>query len=113
MSDMPCRCHCPPFHFADYTTVEIGEDKTNGRYGEVTVHICKLCGTHWLRYFVEYEHRSGAGRWYRGVVEAHLIDKIRTEDAVRYLESLPAYYFGGSYFGTTGREGRGQVFVDG
>lgn len=112
MSDAPCRCHCPPFHFADYITIENGEDKTNGRYGEVTVQTCKLCGTHWLRYFVEYEHRSGSGRWYRGVIEAHLIDKIRPEDAVRHLESLPTYFYGGNYFGSTGREGRGQVFVD-
>lgn len=107
-----CRCHCPPFHFADYTTIALGEDRTHGRYGEVTVQTCKFCGTHWLRYFVEYEHRSGSGRWYRGVIASNQIDKIKPEQAVDFLESLPSYFYGGSYFGTTGREGHGQVFVD-
>lgn len=107
-----CRCMTPPFHFSDFTSVEVGIDRTKSRFGEVTLETCKHCGTVWLRYFVEYEYRSGSGRWYRGQIDTPLAAKLTPENAVAILEALPEYFYGGSYFGSTGSLGCGQVFVD-
>ena len=107
-----CRCTAPPFDFLDYDSELLGVDETNGRFGEVSVETCKACGAKWLRYFVEYEAFSESGRWYRGLVTAESLRSLTPELAVALLESLPWYFYGGSYFRTTGRKGLGRVFVD-
>jgi hypothetical protein len=37
---------------------------------------------------------------------------LKPESVVALLESLPWYFYGGSYFETTGRKGSGRVRVD-
>jgi hypothetical protein len=102
----------PPFRYTDYDSRPLGVDKTNGRFGEVSVETCKACGQMWLRYFVEYEFFSESGRWYRGPVTHAMVESLRPEQAPELLANLPSYFYGGSYFRTPGREGRGPVIVD-
>jgi len=106
-----CKCEQPPLDHKDFVSTYLGQDKTKGRFADVTIEQCLTCKRNWVRYFVEFESFSSSGRWYRGI----LIDSdvnITPENAVSYLESLDWYIKGGSYFSTTGITGSGQVFVD-
>ena len=107
-----CRCLTPPFDYRDFNSEPLGIDETNGRFGEVSVQSCKTCGSQWLHYFVEYEAFSKSGHWYRGLVSAEALRSLRPESAVALLEGLPWYFYGGSYFETTGRKGSERVWVD-
>jgi hypothetical protein len=107
-----CHCMTPPFHYLDFDSETLGIDETNGRFGEVSVQTCKACGRKWLHYLVEYEAFSKSGRWFHGLVSVEVLRSLRPESAVALLESLLWYFYGGSYFGTTGRKGSGRVRVD-
>ena len=110
MSD--CRCSTPPFDYRDYESVPVGIDKTHGRFAEVTIEICRQCGAKWLRYLVEYEAFSESGRWYRGRLTPAMEQSLTPERAVALLEGMTGYFYGGSYFRTTGRAGAGPLRVD-
>lgn len=107
-----CQCMKPPFLHNDFYSQFIGIDKTNGRFGKVSVETCKRCGSRWIVYSVEYEAFSQSGRWYRGLSSPEMIIHLTPEGAVVALEGLPWYFYGGSYFETTGRKGTGPVLVD-
>ena len=106
-----CRCMTPPFYYQDFETASLGVDMTNGRYGEVTVETCRACGSKWLRYFVEWEWLSESGRWYRGPVTPEMVESLKPEQAPELLSSMPWYFYGGSYFRTTGRKGSGRMVI--
>ena len=90
----------------------VGIDRTNGRFGEVSIRTCRACGRRWLHFHVEYEGFSCSGRWYTGLLPEGFTADVRPEDAVALLERLPWHVYGGSYFGTAGRRGTGPLFVD-
>lgn len=97
----------------DYEKKDIGIDETVGRFGEVSILKCKLCGKMWLHYFVEYEAFSQSGRWYSGLISDEIAQTVTAETAVRVLESLDWYHYGGSYFRESGiRKGSGTVSVN-
>ena len=102
----------PPFHYTDFESEFVGVDKTNGRFGEVSIETCKTCGSKWLRYFVAYEAFTASGRWYRGLLSQKILNSLTPEGAVEALAGLPWHFYGGSYFETTGRKGVGPIFVD-
>ena len=102
----------PPFHYLNFDSLKIGIDEKKGRFGEVTIHVCKRCQWKWLRYFVEYESFSGSGRWYRGLVSDEVASKVTPETAIEILKNLDWHFYGGSYFGTAGQKGSGPIFVD-
>lgn len=85
---------------------------TNYRYGDVTIHRCEHCGTLWLHYAVAWEGYTGSGRWFQGVIDEATAATIKPEEAVAYLESLPWYIAGGSYFRSTGFRTQGEVRAD-
>ena len=107
-----CKCHNPPFLYSDYTKHYVGIDETNGRFGEVTFKTCKYCNSLWLHYYVTYEAFSQSGRWYRGLITQSDAENITPENSVNYLKSLKWYFYGGSYFNTSGKKGSGRVSVD-
>lgn len=107
-----CKCHNPPILYSDYTEHYIGTDETNGRFGKVTIEKCNYCNSFWLHYFVEYEHRSQSGRWYRGLITEKDLKSITPENSIDYLKSIDWHLYGGSYFQTTGKRGSGGIFVD-
>ncbi|PKF75743.1 hypothetical protein [Chryseobacterium sp. PMSZPI] len=107
-----CACEKPDFNYTEYRSSELGIDHTNGRNGEVTIQQCKLCQRIWIHYFVEYEHYSKSGRWYKGIVSKKDRSQITPENAVDYLESIEWYVYGGSFFESSGTIGSGSVKVD-
>jgi hypothetical protein len=107
-----CRCLTPSFDYRDFDSAALGVDETDGRFGEVTIETCKVCGRRWLRYFVEYEAFSRSGRWYRGLVTDAIACTVQPESAVDVLQSLAWRFAGGDYFDSTGFKSTGPVIVD-
>lgn len=105
-----CRCYNPPFNYLDYIDTPVGIDLP--RYGEVKISTCKLCGTMWLHYFVEYEAFTASGRWFRGLLLKMDVAKITPGNAIAYLEALPWYFAGGCYFDSTGFRTHGKIRAD-
>ncbi len=109
---MAAECACLRLGPAAYDEALVGVDPTGGRYGDVSIRICRACGRRWLLYRVEYEGFTGSGRWYMGVLPEGTDAAVRPDAAVALLESLPWHVYGGSYWGTSGRRGTGPLFVD-
>ena len=109
IKDSDCICLHPPFYFKDYESTEIGTDLTNSRYGTVSIKKCLKCNKLWLHYLVEYEAFSRSGRWFRGLITEKEIERITPENAINFLEKLDWYFYGGSYFETTERIGKGEI----
>jgi hypothetical protein len=111
MTDAECGCLERGPRWGGFDEVFVGVDRTNGRFGEVSIRTCRTCGRRWLHYLVEYEAFSGSGRWFAGVLPADA-DDPDPATAVALLRSLPWHVYGGSFFGTTGRRGTDPVDVD-
>ena len=107
-----CKCEQLPLDHRDFVSTYLGQDKTKGRFADVTIEQCLTCKRNWLHYLVEFESFSSSGRWYRGILVDSDI-KITPENAVSYLESLNWYIYGGSYFSSSGRIGDGDMYIDG
>lgn len=107
-----CCCLNPPFSYLDYEVLKLGIDHTNGRYGEVTLETCKHCGTHWLKYHVEYESDSSSGAWFRGQISDLSVAAITPANAITFLEQLPCYFIGGSRYHSTGMRSTGKICAD-
>lgn len=106
-----CVCLTPPFATSAFASRAVGVDRSEGRFGEVTIETCLQCGRNWLRYFVEYEAFPESGRWYRGLLPAERAGAVTPGSAVAILEALDWYFYGGSYFRTTGKIGSGPLFT--
>lgn len=100
-NECPCLALGPMPGSFDETSV--GQDPTDGRYADVSIRACRLCGRLWLHYFVEHEAFTGSSRWYTGLLPAGAETGLTPERAVPLLESLPWHVHGGSYFGHAGR----------
>lgn len=107
-----CKCMTPPLDYRDFEIDSIsnsfGEDQHGG---EIAVERCLHCGTTWLRYFVEYPAFTSSGRWCRGVVTDQELAGLTSANALGFLERLPWYLYGGSFFRSTGKVGKGPFRV--
>ena len=108
--DLPCACslasasHSPfrPWRDLDW-------DTTDGRYADVEISQCITCDQLWLRYFVEYEAFTRSGRWARGRIDLETALRIQPDEAVDFLNALPSYLYGGSFFGGVAGERSGPM----
>jgi len=91
-----CPCLDAETHFCGFEIKPIGVDD---QYGEVAVWTCKKCGRHWLRYFIEYEYLTAAGRMFTGVIAPRALAAITAENALEAFEKMDWYFRGGSAFG--------------
>ena len=91
-----CLCLEAESHFCGSQKREIGVDD---HYGEVAVWTCKKCGRNWLRYFIEYEYLTAAGRMFTGVISPEAAGNVTAESAVDMFGSMDWYFRGGSAFG--------------
>jgi len=105
-----CRCATPPLDHRDFVKEELGVDESGGRFADVAIERCRLCGRSWLRYHYEIEAFSRSGRWYRGLVTPEQAARATPATALKILAELPWHLYGGSYFDTTGR--RSDVPLD-
>lgn len=90
---MSKRPETPHTHYEERS---IGMDQD---FGEVSVLRCNSCGRFWLKYLMEYEHLTGAGRWFLGLIGPKAAASMKAANAKKVLESLDWYYRGGSAFG--------------
>lgn len=98
-----CRCHRPPFPSTDYEEHPVGEDRTEGRFADVTLLTCRGCGQLWLHYAYSIEGITASGRWYRAAISRDEALAIRPEQALAVIQGQPQHYVGGSYYKTSGR----------
>ena len=91
-----CPCLQGETYHQKFESRPLGVDSD---YGEATIVRCKQCGRYWLRYLMEYEYLSRAGRWFRGLVTPEIAASADAESAKSILESLEWYFCGGSAFG--------------
>jgi hypothetical protein len=96
-----CKCQAPPFHFADYDIVELGEDLHGA---EASLWTCKLCGATWLKYLIEEPHFSQSGRWWRVVVPSEKQTTMTALSAKAFVQQQQEGFAGGSYFRSTGHK---------
>ncbi|WP_054813355.1 hypothetical protein [Nocardia arizonensis] len=99
----------PPFNAGDYESHYVGVDDSSWRYADVTIETCAHCGTKWLHYFYEHESYRESGQWYRAVIAAEMVESLTPYTAAEFLESQSWYFYGGSYWRTTGRKGMGAI----
>jgi hypothetical protein len=109
LKDVFCKCCTPPFNASDFLIVELGTDVSSGKWGDVTVEQCKACYTYWIKYLYENEAFSKSGRWFRAVLADNWRYSISSESVIAYLEQLDWYYYGGSYYETAGKKGKGTL----
>ena len=111
-ADAACACMDPAGRAEIFSIVPLGTDKTNGRFGTVSIATCNLCGQKWLRYQVEYEAFGKSGRWYRGLLPPDAAQTPVPESAVDLLGRMDWYFAGGSYFDSPGLRTSGLPAVD-
>jgi hypothetical protein len=109
-----CSCLETPQIYTRYNRVRnIGIDETNGRYGVVELWQCNQCKRFWLHYLVEYEYRTGSGRYFMGLISPDQAQSMTPDKAVGFLESLDWHLYGGSYFeGSKGKTFNHHIPVD-
>lgn len=99
MADQACICRHPPFRFADYDTVELGEDS---RGAEVSLSTCKSCAAVWLTYRIDEPHYHRSGRWWRVEITAGDAGALSAATARERVERSPEGFVGGSFFDSPG-----------
>jgi hypothetical protein len=107
-------CDCERIHGLQHSgeQTDLGMDRRNGRFGEVTLHRCPACGAPWLHYQVEYEAFSRSGRWFCGRLDEASAASVSAPTAIATLAALAWYWAGGSYFEGEVSKGAGPVPVD-
>ncbi|MFZ4057380.1 MAG: hypothetical protein ACOYKE_04550 [Ferruginibacter sp.] len=97
-----CGCVQLPLLHTQFNTTFFGFDETAGRFAQVSIDTCKHCGSHWLHYAYEIEGISYSGKWFRVPITAKDIVLITPMNAAAFLCNQPWYFYGGSYFNSTG-----------
>ena len=88
----------------------IGWDKTDGRFADVTIRRCSRCRRLWLKYLVEREFYTAAGRFAEAPISEADAATMTPEDAPAFLDSAEFYIYGGSHFGHAGHRGSGPIW---
>ena len=86
-----CRLGAVPDSLFDRTFLG-----TDDLYAEVSVDHCRTCNRNWLYYFLEFEHTSRSGRWYRGLIGPEVAFSHRNAAAI--FAQMKEYWSGGSHF---------------
>jgi hypothetical protein len=94
-----CHCKRPPFHYADYDTLQLGED---ARGAEVSFETCRHFGAVWLNYLIEKPQYSRSGRWWRVEVSPESKDVPSAARAREFIERQSEGFVGGSFFNSQG-----------
>jgi hypothetical protein len=106
-SQSNCGCLQDPHSFLK-RAADLGMDRW---YAEISIWVCPVCRRRWLQYLYEVEAFSASGRWYLGPLDTAQVEKIRPDSAKSILESLPWYYYGGSYFGGQPGKSSGEIYL--
>lgn len=104
-----CTCEKHDLIESEYRTSIVGTDFTDGKNAEVSIIQCRLCQRIWLKYTVESQTSPELNRWYKGIIAKKEVIGMKPENAIKYLENLPWYICGGSYFGNKEVFGEGKL----
>ena len=104
-----CSCYNPQAHFTVFDEESIGTEAEH--YGDVSLLTCKHCQKIWLRFLLEYEFQTMAGRYYRGLIDENIAGQVTPDTAAVILESLDWCFFGGSWFNHAGQRSQGPVKI--
>lgn len=107
-----CACEKHDLSKSEYRTSIVGTDFTNDKNAEVSIIQCRLCQRIWLNYAVESQTSPEVSRWFKGIIAKKEVAEMKPENAVEYLENLPWYIGGGSYFGNKEVFGEGKLNLD-
>src|SRR5439155_984547 len=102
-------CLTGDVYYENFEDRFVGVDRD---FGEVTVSKCKRCGQFWLHYLMEYEHRTAAGRWFRGPVSPKIAASVTAASATKLLEKLDWYFRGGSDSACPGFRRSGKLVLN-
>ena len=98
-----CTCEKHDLIESEYRTSIVGTDFTDGKNAEISIIQCRLCQRIWLKYNLESD------RWFKGIIAKKEVAEMKPENAIKYLENLPWYICGGSYFGNKEVFGEGKL----
>lgn len=104
-----CACEKHDLSVSEYRTSIVGIDFTSDKNAEVSIIQCRLCQRIWLNYAVEFPDSPESGRWFKGIIAKKEVAEMKPENAIEYLENLPWYICGGSYFGNKEVFGEGKL----
>lgn len=103
-------CLCLSSGQSTYTREYLGQDPKEGRFADVYLEKCQICGRYWLFYQYEIEAISRSGKWYRGLIDENKKDLVTSDNSVAILEKLDWYFYCGSYFGISSpKQGKGTI----
>jgi hypothetical protein len=95
-----CACVETPRNFRKSKHKGLGRD---WNFADVDLYQCELCGRDWLFYFLERESFTDSGRWFQGLLTPAQAETASADKAISLLNSLPWHFYGGSYFGQSGK----------
>ena len=90
-----CYCLRGDFRLTKYFFKYLGWDSEYGVSSSLT---CRDCGRRWLRYYYCDEAFSKSGRWFCGLLEYFLSERVSADNAKHILETMDWYYRGGSFY---------------
>lgn len=83
--------------------IHLADIGTDSAGGESSVHACPDCGQTWLRHLRENEGFTRSGQWVMAPITPEERNLLEQNGAYSLITSKPWHYFGGSYYGATGR----------
>lgn len=92
-----CLCRTPPFDYKNFERTALGEDSQGA---DVSICMCKSCGTKWLKYLIEEPYYTKAGRWWQVEVKPGI--EVTPKNAKVIVEAQRDGFAGGSRFNSTG-----------
>jgi HD domain len=87
----------------------LGWDETEGRFADVTLKRCGRCGRLWLKYLVEREFYTNAGRWGAAPIDEDDAATMTPEAAAAFLDAAEWVIVGGGFYGHGGGRSRGPL----
>lgn len=111
MTETDCPCLSSGPQYPDITDRrEIGCDHTDGRFADVSIERCSKCQRLWIRYLVEREYYTAAGRWAEAPIDEATAATMTPEGAAVFIDNAAFYIYGGSHFGHAGLRSSGPIW---
>ncbi len=107
MSDCSCLECGPKYPFAWERYV--GRDETEGRYADVALRRCASCRRLWLRYAVEREFYTSAGKWAEALIGEADAESMIPEEAAGFIDRAEWCVVGGGFYNSAGLRTKGPI----
>jgi hypothetical protein len=103
MTDAVCACLDSGPRYPDIADQKhLGLAETDGRFTDVTLMRCARCRRLWLKYLVEREYYTSAGKWAKAPIGEDEAETMTPEKAAAFLDAAEWVVVGGSAYGHRG-----------